>query len=192
MADRYYPESPKLSSMFYSLYGTDKNSRRTTYENSIYNAVTGYYSNYFNNLSFFKSYSNTQNLGLTLLPGFMGLLGVAYIICAVLGAPEVLIAHVAVPALIALGFALTSLILGLHHTCKGDYNSAAEYYLDATTRLFLVIPLLALEIVKIVPDAISLLTRSAKTLIDYMESLLKRRPKSDEPHPSEDPSMSPA
>lgn len=147
---------------YFRFYGTDSENNRTTYldsisneiRNSIFKPTQATYS------SFFRPFPNTRTAAkLSIVNGFRIILAVF--------APYLLIAEICLSSAFELITAFISLCKGIYETTKGDHPAAAEYYLDATTRAALILPLLVLNTVKIPLDVIFFFTQSIASLIEY-------------------------
>jgi len=162
----YDPNKPKLSESTFlkcssynsaaRFYGTDEEGNRTSFLNSISHAWHDRILNPVNSFvahprgDFFKPFQ-AQTEGFRKYGGepFHAVFDLGWvltgIIFAALGSPYFLIGVVLKPAFWELTIALSSLLQGLYHTTRGLHSNATEYYLDAGTRLALLVPVIALS-----------------------------------------------
>jgi len=167
----YNPNNPKLSESAYfkstyfkwfmvksdaRFYGTDKAGNRTSFSNSFSDAMRERILNPENSSyphpwgDFFKPFpAKTEGFIKCVSEPLQAVLDMGFtligIINAALGSSSLLIGIVLNPALSELTIALSSLLQGLYHSARGHHSNAAEYYLDAGTRLALLVPLITLS-----------------------------------------------
>ena len=184
----YNPNEPKQSDSaclkefiepnILRFYGTDLDGNRTTYLNSISNAMR---ERIFNPVregvahpraDFFKPFpaksaGMVEFLGQPIGAAIGVGLAAGFITAATLGNPYLLIAYVCLPAVSELITAITSLCQGIYQTAKGNHSTAAEYYLDASTRFAMIVPLVALSTVSLPCEIVYFFTRGIASLVQW-------------------------
>ena len=174
----YNPNEPKKSDSAFikgwtpftvsRFYGTDINGKSTSYFTSISNAMQERIIDKHDVVNFgsdlFKPFSDR--------PLFLGhcilvAIDAGLIAAAALGNPYLLIAYICWPAVRESLVAIISLCRGIDQSIKGNHSSAAEYYLDATTRFVLVVPLFIANTLLLPYEIISFLTHSIGSLAQW-------------------------
>lgn len=167
LADAPFVQNTVLALNVKYFLGTDDKGERDQYRSSIVrelkNQITQPIANYWDNRRayFFKPYSSL----------FDGLLGLCNGPMNALGSPSITIAIVCLPALIQLITGLASLIQGLYHKSRAELTHqqneremACEYFLDASTRLAVVVPLAAMCLVAVPFEVARFFTRVIASL----------------------------